>query len=174
MNKDHQSLKISDQELVEYLNITYKLLSTAKTEIDIKRLKSVINALKNNEYVIVHEDKEFRLSSKKDYLAILDYIEKHQNGQEVTQDETNMFEQYCKENTIMRLVVNRSYDELFKYLSDSMAFQKNELSIVYQFLTGKKVKSIKTSQMIDEIKGYIYKLNNFDDMDEKFKTGQKK
>lgn len=168
MNVKKNKLIISDKELIEYLIIAQKMLVVAKTELDIENLKHIITALKNNEYEVIHYEQNEGLSLKKDVKLIIGYLDKIQSKKEVSTEESEAFQKYCNNNTLMKLVINKSFDEFFSFLSNNKEITKNELTIIYQYLTKKKAKSIKLDRMIDEIKQHIYTINNFNDMDSRF------
>lgn len=174
MNSGSQVLVISDKELLEYLKIAQKILVAAKTELDVERLKEIVGAITNNNYQIIHEETERKLPIKKNYKLILSYLQKTRDNIDATDNEIKEFENYCNNNLLMSLAFTKEYDKLFNYLSDNKDINKSDLTVLYQYITGQKSKSINTSQMIDDIKVNIYKAHNFDDMDERFTQNLKK
>jgi hypothetical protein len=168
MNIEKAKVKISDKELIEYLNITRKILIAARTELDIERIQVIINALMKNEYEIIHEDKSKGLSLKKDAQVLLKYLDKIQNKEEASREEMDLFKEYYTNNVFMKLAVDQSFEELYSILSNNKNITKNELIIVYKYLIGKDAGSKRLDRMIDEIKQHIYKIKNFNDMDTRF------
>ncbi|UTW70225.1 hypothetical protein KHA80_06305 [Anaerobacillus sp. HL2] len=49
------------------------------------------------------------------------------------------FESYCKDNQLMSLAVDRAYDDLFIILSKNNKVLKNDLAILFHYITGKKL-----------------------------------
>ncbi|WP_287822881.1 hypothetical protein [Clostridium sp.] len=168
MNIEKTKLTISDKELIEYLNITHKILIAARTELDIERIQVIINALKKNEYEIIHEEINTGLSLKKDAQVLINYLDKIQNKEEVSREEIDMFKEYYNNNLFMKLAVDQSFEEFYSILSNTKNITKNELIIVYKYLIGKDAGSKRLDRMIDEIKQHIYKIKNFNDMDTRF------
>ncbi|WP_346920787.1 hypothetical protein [Clostridium sp. UBA7339] len=162
-------MQISSKELLQYLNISYKILTVAKTELDTERLKDIINAIKNNEYELNNVESEKKVKTKINDEVILDCLVKLKNGFKLNDKEFKIFSEYCSQNIMMKFIVDEEYGKLFEYLSKNKQILKKDLSVIYQYLTSKKTKSIKIDQMIYEIKNHIYKVKNFEDMDENFK-----
>lgn len=169
---DKEKIIISDTELIQYLDIASKVLTISKTELDITRLKSIITALRNYDYEVIHDKNTSRIATKKDAKIFAMYIEKIHNGDEVTSEERMVFEEFCNNNHMLKLAVNKSYEELFEKLSNQKNVSKSDVTLVYQYLIGNFAKAIKFEKMIDDVKQHIYKIKNFDDMDFRFAQKQ--
>ena len=172
--EDNKKIVISDSELAQYLEIASKVLNIARTELDTKRLKEIVSALKNGEYAIIHEETPKRITAKKDKQIVIAYLDKIQRGQDVSCEEKEVFDAYCEKHILFKLAVNQSFEKLYSELSNQKGISKDDIVVIYQYLVGKEAKSLTLEKMIDGIKQHIYKLKNFNDMDEKFHQNKEK
>lgn len=166
--EEKNTFDISDSELTQYLEMADKILTAARSELDTSRLKDIIFALKHDKYQIIHQECSKSIPRKKDTQIIIDYLKKLQKGMETSCEEEEIFKAYCDKNRLLKLAVNQAYEELYSELSSSKSVPKSEITIVYQYLTGQTIKRLSVDKMIDEIKQYIYKVKNFNDMDARF------
>ena len=165
-------LKIYDKELIDFLSVAQKILLASKSELDIKRLKEITNAMKMNQYEIVPTKAIENRKSKYALEILYNCILKYKNDIEYTEDESAQFKIYCEEKPYMELIKNKSYDDLFSYLSGDNTLNHSDLCVIYLYLTGTKSKAKTKEAVLNEIKAYIYKIRNFDDMDSKYDKHQ--
>jgi hypothetical protein len=105
---------------------------------------------------------------KFNYTILCESIEKHKNGLKYTNEENILFAKYCEENIFMKYVTNKSYDDLFSYLTNDNKLQNADLKLIFLYMTGIRSNAKTREALLKEIKDYIYKIHNFDDMDSKY------
>jgi hypothetical protein len=179
MKKDNM-IYISEAELCEYLMLLKNILKITDSQKDTKRLNDIIRSLTNKNYSIgsnIYDDEKNRelLMSKGvktkyfDYHSqIRDVLLKIRNGEMVLIEDKELADEYIYSNHFIQLIDNKQYEKLFSQLSFDDNISKSDLTLIYIYLTGMSNRDLNKSQLLDEIKNYLFKIQNMEDMNKKY------
>lgn len=163
----NESLDVANAEIIEYLNITYDILKSTKSSLDINRLKTIIDILK------LDEKKTYKARTKKTGFrneSIISILEKNSCGMTLSEDEKKIFDDFVKENYFFKMVQKREYSKLYELLKkEESEVTAGELSVLYFCLYGERTRQKKKADILKSIYLYIEQNVYFDNMDSKYK-----
>lgn len=162
-----ENLDVTNAEIIEYLNITYDVLKSTKSTLDLNRLKTIIDILKNEEKKI-YQTKTKRTSIQNE--NIINILDKLKNGIELSKDEIKVYDDFVESNPFIDLIQKKNYSELYKLLnSKESEFKVGELCVLYFCLYKERTRQKKRGDILKGIYTFIEQNIYFDNMDLKYK-----
>lgn len=169
---DDNDLIVTNKEIVEYLKITYAVLKTTKSTIDLTRLKFVIDTLKKENrktYAANHYRSKFKVED------IIGIMAKQKDGINISPEEDELIRNYKKEKSYFDMVTSTNHSALYSYLMENgHELALRDLIILYFCLTGQETKIKKKQDILREINSYISQNLYFDNMNDRFNKNIKK
>lgn len=163
---DNNNSNVTNEEILEYLNITYAVLKDAKSTIDLTRLKYVINVLKRDKSKTYTANKSKVKFKVEDIISIL--IKQKENA-DISFEEDELIKKYQKEKPYLDMITDKNHSDLYSYLlvkGHELAI--NDLIILHFILTGQETKIKKKEDILRDINSYISQNLYFDNMNDRF------
>lgn len=163
--------EVTNQDIIEYLSLAYNVLSCAKSNVDLVRLKRIINILKRDA-VKSYPSKKKGLSDN--INMILKIVAKKQEWDSFNDEEKKILQEYFASNLGLQFVLQKKFSELYTFLQEQgKSISASDLKVIYVSLVKEDTKLKKKDDILNQIILYLNQSIYFDNMDERYSRGIK-
>ena len=161
--------EFTNQDIIEYLSLSYNVLSCAKSNVDLVRLKRIINFLKRD-VAKSYPSKRKRLSNNTN--MVLKIIAKGQEWESFSDTEKGILEEYFKSNKGLKFVFQKQFSDLYTFLQKhGKSILTSDLRVIYISLVKEDTKLKKKDDILNQIIQYLGQNIYFNNMDERYSRG---